>query len=189
MHGRLLGTTLPQWFSLFSYSRTISERIMQREWYSWVNIFVAPFPLLSRPQSYGALRNKKILNSTLASFYCDFYCIWYKHNIVRERGHTFQKYKKDISLLQDKNYPGTPADSIRLASVTSSLQMSNCHLRRPSTPQSTDPVCTPMRMFTSTPVANLTCLKTQHTHYCATSIFHSVLSWEGDGSVYPFVLF
>lgn len=57
-----------------------------------------------------------------------------------------------------QTYPATPPLSMWLARVTSSLQTSNCHLRRPRTPQSTLPVCMPIRMSTFMPVASRTCL-------------------------------
>ena len=47
-------------------------------------------------------------------------------------------------------HPGIPPDSSLLAMVTSLDQTSNCHLRRPRTPQSTDPECTPIRIASST---------------------------------------
>lgn len=53
-------------------------------------------------------------------------------------------------------YPGKPAASMTLARVTSLDHTSYCHLRRPRTPQSTLPVCSPTRMFRSTSVASAT---------------------------------
>lgn len=53
-------------------------------------------------------------------------------------------------------YPAWPPASIWLASVTSLDQTSNCHFRRPSTPQCTRPLCMPTRMFTFTPVTSRT---------------------------------
>lgn len=53
-------------------------------------------------------------------------------------------------------YPATPPLSIWLANVTSSLQTSNCHFRKPNTPHSTFPVCTPIRISTLNPVASRT---------------------------------
>ena len=61
--------------------------------------------------------------------------------------------------LDSISYPGIPPDSIRFANVTSSLQTSNCHLRRPMTPQSTLPVCTPIRISTLVCVISRTALK------------------------------
>ena len=58
-------------------------------------------------------------------------------------------------------YPGIPPDSILLAKVTSSLQTSNCHLRKPMTPQRTLPVWTPIRMSTLVCVISRTALKTR----------------------------
>lgn len=55
-------------------------------------------------------------------------------------------------------YPGTPPDSIWLARVTSSLQTSYCHFRRPITPHRTFPLWTPILMSTFTCVASLTAL-------------------------------
>lgn len=59
-------------------------------------------------------------------------------------------------------YPGRPPDSMWLAKVTSCDHTSNCHLRRPITPHSTLPECTPTLMLISTPVASRTCLKKFH---------------------------
>lgn len=56
-------------------------------------------------------------------------------------------------------YPGKPAASMTLARVTSLDHTSYCHLRRPRTPQSTLPVCSPTRMFRSTSVASATDLE------------------------------
>lgn len=55
-------------------------------------------------------------------------------------------------------YPATPPLSIWLARVTSSLQTSNCHLRKPKTPHKTLPVWIPIRISTFMPVASRTCL-------------------------------
>lgn len=60
-------------------------------------------------------------------------------------------------------HPGTPPDSMWLASVTSSLHTSNCHFLRPSTPHNTFPVCMPIRMSTLNPAASLTNLFTRNT--------------------------
>lgn len=57
------------------------------------------------------------------------------------------------------NYPGKPPLSIWFANVTSSLQTSNCHFRKPSTPHNTFPVCIPIRISTLNPVASRTNLK------------------------------
>lgn len=54
--------------------------------------------------------------------------------------------------------PGSPPDSMWLARVTSLDQTSNCHFRRPRTPQSTRPVWMPTRMFRMTSVASTTVL-------------------------------
>lgn len=56
-------------------------------------------------------------------------------------------------------YPGTPPDSMCMASVTSSDQTSYCHLMRPITPQSTFPEWIPILMSTMTLVASRTDLK------------------------------
>jgi hypothetical protein len=56
-------------------------------------------------------------------------------------------------------HPGTPPDSMWLASVTSSLHTSNCHLRKPSTPHRTLPVCIPILISTLNPVASRTNLQ------------------------------
>lgn len=61
----------------------------------------------------------------------------------------------------DLSYPAWPPASIWLASVTSLDQTSNCHLRRPSTPQCTRPLCMPTRMFTFTPVTSRTNLQSR----------------------------
>lgn len=58
-----------------------------------------------------------------------------------------------------RSHPAFPPASIWLASVTSLDQTSNCHLRRPSTPQCTRPLWMPTRMFTLTPVTSLTSLQ------------------------------
>lgn len=55
-------------------------------------------------------------------------------------------------------YPGMPPLSMLLASVTSLLHTSNCHLRRPRTPQCTRPVWIPTLMFTFTPITLRTSL-------------------------------
>lgn len=68
-----------------------------------------------------------------------------------------------------------PPDSMWLASVTSSLQTSNCHLRSPSTPHSTLPVWMPMRMSTLNPVASLTNLS-EHARVTGVARFHRRLS-------------
>jgi hypothetical protein len=47
-------------------------------------------------------------------------------------------------------YPGIPPDSMWLANVTSYDHTSNCHLRRPSTPHSTEPEWIPIRISKST---------------------------------------
>ena len=59
-------------------------------------------------------------------------------------------------------YPGMPPDSMLLAKVTSLDQTSNCHLRRPRTPQWTRPVWIPTRMLTFTPVTSRTKLQFSH---------------------------
>lgn len=71
-------------------------------------------------------------------------------------------------------HPGRPPDSMWLARVTSCDHTSNCHLRRPITPHSTLPECTPTRMLISTPVASRTCLEEFHSHaetICAARLF------------------
>lgn len=56
-------------------------------------------------------------------------------------------------------YPARPPDSILFASVTSSLQTSNCHFLRPSTPHNTLPECIPIRISILLPVASRTNLQ------------------------------
>lgn len=55
-------------------------------------------------------------------------------------------------------HPASPPLSILFASVTSSDQTSNCHFRKPRTPQRTLPLCTPILMSILLPVASLTIL-------------------------------
>lgn len=74
--------------------------------------------------------------------------------------------------------PAFPPASIWLASVTSLDQTSNCHLRRPSTPQWTRPLWMPTRMFTLTPVTSLTSLQ-MHTHTHTHSIVKKIASKIG----------
>ena len=73
------------------------------------------------------------------------FLLWHFHNLFLE--------------ISYNSYPGIPPDSILLAKVTSSLQTSNCHLRKPMTPQSTLPVWTPIRMSTLVCVISRTALK------------------------------
>ena len=55
-----------------------------------------------------------------------------------------------LSVTQSLTHPGIPPASSLLAMVTSLDQTSNCHFRSPSTPHSTDPECTPIRIASST---------------------------------------
>ncbi len=61
--------------------------------------------------------------------------------------------------IQNCFYPGSPPDSILFARETSSDQTSNCHFRRPMTPQRTFPVWTPILMSTSVCVTSRTVLE------------------------------
>ncbi len=85
-------------------------------------------------------------------------------------------------------YPGRPDDSMWLAIVTSSDQMSYCHFFRPRTPLRTNPEWTPIRMSSSsTPVSERIVLATKHrvmvtTRYCVSNrtvlwLPRSVLPW------------
>lgn len=71
----------------------------------------------------------------------------------------FVKSKWSVERGERKTHPGSPPASIMLASVTSLDQTSYCHLRRPSTPQSTRPVWIPTLIFNCTSVASTTDLQ------------------------------
>lgn len=69
-----------------------------------------------------------------------------------------------------KAHPGKPPLSIWFARVTSSLQTSNCHFRKPSTPHNTLPVWMPILMSTLNPVASRTNL--QSVNNCCSTMHH-----------------
>lgn len=57
-----------------------------------------------------------------------------------------------------RTHPARPPASMWLARVTSLDHTSNCHFRKPRTPQCTRPLWMPTRMFTFTPVTSRTSL-------------------------------
>lgn len=71
-----------------------------------------------------------------------------------------------------------PPDSMLLASVTSLDQTSNCHLRKPSTPQWTRPVWIPTRMLTFTPVTSRTKLYSKKVNKCSNQFAITLRKWN-----------
>lgn len=70
-------------------------------------------------------------------------------------------------------YPASPPLSILFASVTSSLHTSNCHFRKPRTPQRTLPLCTPILISMLLPVASRTILKRIKKRYSKMNVLQS----------------
>lgn len=105
--------------------------------------------------------------------------------------YNFQSFKSDVTwrIIHVDNmqmsaddpfsYPGSPPDSMWLARVTSCDHTSNCHLRKPMTPQSTFPECTPTLMLISTPVASRTSLEVQWAwHHPWSNLLFMLFSWR-----------
>lgn len=84
---------------------------------------------------------------------CSPECLYRTLNII------LSKYCKSCNNLVTWTRPGSPPDSMWLASVTSFDHTSNCHLRRPRTPHRTRPEWMPTRIFRLTSVDSTTDLR------------------------------
>jgi len=85
-------------------------------------------------------------------------------------------------------YPGFPVDSMWLAMTTSSDQTSYCHLWSPTTPDKTNPVWTPIRMFTSTPVASRTSLTSHNNSYNNNNNWNALTQFKPPPRIVLFIL-
>jgi len=122
-------------------------RILLQNWNRPVRLLYIQFLSTHRPFTWPRLRAYRLIRRLFSTNVCHLF-------------NTVPTFNADMSF----TYPGTPPDSIWLAMVTSSDQTSNCHFLSPSTPHSTEPEWTPIRMSTSTHVASRTFL--QHTASC-----------------------
>ena len=99
-------------------------------------------------------------------------------SMLKETLHSFSLKHNwvGITLEKQKTHPGNPPASIWFAIITSSDQTSYCHFLKPSTPDSTAPVWTPIRMSTFASVASRTSLCTwnkENTFFFSLSSFFS----------------